>query len=869
MRLLERDTPLAELRRLHEEAGRDGGRLVFVEGEAGIGKTSLLAAFRAVLPAGTTSLIGSCDPLSTPRPLGPFLDVADGLDTSLARLLDGGGTRAQTLRGLLDAVGRRPGLVLCLDDLHWADEATLDALRFLGRRIATTRVLLVGTFRDDEVGPEHPLRAVVGDLATSPAVRRLPLTRLSQASVRELASGSGIDPADLHRQTGGNPFFVTEVLAGAPATVPATVRDAVLARAARLSPVARRTLEAAAIIGPLVDPGLLIRVADPVAADECLAGGLLVVRDDRYAFRHEVARDAILGATDPSVQIRLHTRVLEALEARGAGLVPLAVLAHHADGAGDHAAVLRYAPAAALEAAAANAHREAAAHLDRAVRAAGALPQAERADLLQRYADAQSAIGRDDLAVTAYMEAAGIWRRHEMPLDESRAWCGVAGACIGLGRNTDAEGASRRALDLTAAAPTSPERVGALMTQAYLRMLDRDNEEAIALGREVIDRDPASIDPATRGSALNIIGSARILLDDPDGRDDLLRALGVFEAAGIAWGVRSCYGNLGSAFGEIHRYAEAEAYLEAGLRFADEHDVDASYLGAWQALVHLQRGRWTSAEDVARTVIGRPHVLPIARLMALLALGRLRARRGDGDVWPVLDEALDLAVPTGTLQRIGPVRAARAEAAWLEGDLERSGEEAAAAVDLAIRKGHRWHVGELGWWMARSGRSVSNAVVAAEPWRLQLAGRWREAADAWHGRDCPYEAARAVLDGDDPAAIEAAFHAFDALGAAPAAARAARRLRDLGVRAVPRGRRPSTRRNPAGLTERELEVLALVVAGLQNAAIADRLVLSPRTVDHHVSAVLRKLGVDRRQEAAGAAARLGVDLQDGWSTGPR
>lgn len=868
MALLEREVPLAELVRLHEDARAGAGRLVWVEGEAGIGKTSLLGALRDALPRGGRLLIGACDPLSTPRPLGPIVDVAEALDPTLARLIAAGGSRGDVMPTLLAALRATPGLVLCLDDLHWADEATLDAIRFVGRRIASAPALVIGTYRDDEVGSDHPLRVVVGDLATSPAVSRLPLRALSPASVRELAAGSMLDPDEVHRLTGGNPFFVTEVIAGVPARLPPTVRDAVLARAARLSPAARATLEAAAVIGPVVEPGLLIRVVEPVAADECLDRGLLVARDGRYAFRHEVAREAILAAADPSVRIRLHARILAALEAEPGAGHSLALLAHHADAAGDRDAVLRYAVPAARQAAAVNANREAAAQFARAIRAAGSLSDVERAHLLYEYADAHGVIGRDDLALVGYQEAAEIWQRLGDPGREARALSRVASAFVGLGRNREADVASRRALDLVSTLPLGPERVEVLLNEAWLRMLDRDNGDAIAIGREVLAAGADVVSGRARATALNFVGAARILLDDPGGRDDLLEAIAISEREGIPRGVVVAYGNLGSAFGEMYRFADAAPYLEAGVRYATERDIDGSYQEAWLALVHLHRGQWREAGRLAGELARRAHLPTLTRIMALLALGRLKARRGDADAWTVLDEAVAVAEPTGTLQRIGPVRAARAEAAWLAGDLERAGVEAAAAFDLAHEHRHPWHVGELCWWMTRAGLPAPDTGLAAEPWRHLLAGRWREAAAAWTVRDCPYEAARAALAGDDATAIEAAHRTFDELGAGPAAAIAARRLRELGVRSIPRGRRPTTRANPAGLTARELEVLRLLVAGNTNGDIAARLVVSTRTVDHHVSAVLGKLGIERRGDAAAAADRLGIELQDGQPGAP-
>ena len=872
MRLLERDAALATLERLRAEATSDGGRLVFVEGEAGVGKTSLLAAFRASLPDGVRTLIGSCDPLSTPRPLGPFVDIAGDLDPTFARALREGAPRAEILAALLMALRAHGNkVVVLLEDLHWADEATLDALRFVGRRIESTSALVVGTYRDDEVGRQHPLRVVVGDLATSPAVRRLPLEALSVASVRELARDTAFDPVQLHGLTAGNPFYVSEVIAGAPARIPATVRDAVLARAARLSPAARRTLEAAAVIGPTVDPALLARVEDGATAEECLALGLLQSSGRGYTFRHEVAREAILDATDPGTRRGLNARVLAALETGPEEDRAPARLAHHADEAADRAAVLRYAPEAARQAAHAGAHREAAAQYARAVRHADTLPDAERAALLMASAQEHALLARYDPAISAASDAIAIWQELGDSRQEAAALTWLAKSYVSAGRNPEAEAASRLAIEVAEDLPGGAEKVEAINTRAYLRMLDRDNVEAVELGRKAIEMGRG--DPRATASvvqAWNTVGAARILLGDDGGRTDLETSLRMAQENGLDRLVGSYYSMITSALGEAYRFADAEPHFEAGIRYASERDLDSSrlYIEAWQALSLVHLGRWSEAGAIASSVLARQDNSTISRIMALLAVGRLRARRGDPDAWAALDEALALSEPTGTLQRLGPVRAARAEAAWLEGDAERSGAEAAAAFDLAARHAHPWHVGELAWWQLKAGMPVADTTAAAEPWRLQLAGRWREAAAAWQALDCPYEAARALLDSDDPSAVEEAHGIFDRLGARPAAALAARRLRELGVRSIPRGRRPATRANPAGLTARELEVLRLVADGLPNHEIAGRLFLSPRTVDHHVSAVLGKLGVGRRSDVAAAAARVGIATQNGQSDGP-
>jgi DNA-binding CsgD family transcriptional regulator len=259
--------------------------------------------------------------------------------------------------------------------------------------------------------------------------------------------------------------------------------------------------------------------------------------------------------------------------------------------------------------------------------------------------------------------------------------------------------------------------------------------------------------------------------------------------------------------------------------------------------------------------VNHPGAAAISRIMALVALGRLRTRRGDPGAMAALDEALDLAEKTQTLQRLGPVRAARAEAAWLEDDIPRVLAEARAAWGLAHHRRHPWHTGELGFWRWRAGERVRLPACAARPFARQVGGDWRRAAAAWERLGCPYEQARALADGDAPAQL-AALAIFDRLGARPELEGVRQRLRAGGVRHVPRGRRLSTRGNPGGLTAREAEIAALLARALTNARIGARLHISPKTVDHHVSAILAKLGVASREEAGRLAVTLGLTRED-------
>jgi DNA-binding CsgD family transcriptional regulator len=300
--------------------------------------------------------------------------------------------------------------------------------------------------------------------------------------------------------------------------------------------------------------------------------------------------------------------------------------------------------------------------------------------------------------------------------------------------------------------------------------------------------------------------------------------------------------------------------VRAGVEYCSTRDFDVwrYYLLSWESNQLLAEGRWSEAAQTALICLGDEN--PFARIHALVTLGLVRARRGDPGVWEPLDEAVALAEPRHELQWIAAVAIARAEAAWLEGRKQDAIKETELAYEFA-KELNTWWVAGLGYWRWRSGLDEPVPSVGEETYRLEMAGDWAAASECWAAGGCVYSTAFSLMDADEDAPLQRGLRELQALGAKPAAAIFARRLRARGALNVPRGQRAATRANPANLTPRELEVVVLLADGLRNSEIAERLVVSRKTVDHHVSAILRKLTVKTRGQAGAEAARLGLTVQ--------
>ncbi|HEV2871376.1 MAG TPA: helix-turn-helix transcriptional regulator, partial [Actinomycetota bacterium] len=473
-------------------------------------------------------------------------------------------------------------------------------------------------------------------------------------------------------------------------------------------------------------------------------------------------------------------------------------------------------------------------------------------------------------ALDASERALALWRREG---DREREGALLARRCWflwGDGRSAEALESAAAAVAVLEEAQAGPALAAAHAWLAYIRMLARDIPGAIETGRRAIELAERFGQHEQLARALNAVGSAEWFSDPDQAPLTLGRSLEVAREHGHDQLAAIAMSNLGSGAGEIRRYPLADRWLGEAVAWCAERDLDANlrYVHAWLARCHFEQGRWSEAGTAAASLAGELVTMTPSRIVALTVLGRLRARRGDPDALAPLEEAWELAARTGDLQRTWPVAAGRAELAWLSGQAAAVPGLVAGPFELARRLGHGWAVGELGFWLWRVGEHPGPPAGAARPYRLQMAGDWRAAAEAWRELGCPYEQALALADSPAEPDLLAALDLLERLGARPAADAVAARLRELGVRRLPRRPRPATLANPAGLTARELEVLALLGPGLRNADIARRLHISEKTVDHHVSAVLAKLGVRSRHEATQVAAARGIAPQDGEPTAP-
>ncbi|WP_432947636.1 ATP-binding protein [Kribbella sp. CA-253562] len=849
MTLLERDVHVTSLLQAMRTAADGTGSVALVTGEAGIGKSTVVNAFVDALPVSVRLLQGACDDLLAPPSLGPLREAVAGTGGPLEQAI-----ATNRLQDAINAVGLELGdqaTTLIVEDVHWADDATLDLLRYLVRRIHRYPALIVLTFRDEHVDAQHRLRPLLSTLA-SVTTHRLALEPLTRAAVARLTAGTEWDPAELHHLTGGNPFYVTEALAG-PKSVSASVVDTVLARLRALDAETVAVVEQLSVVPTEMDLTFVTALVDSGigALAEAEARGILVVRNQQLGFRHEIARRAIAQSMTSIQRRALNQRVVQALMTLDDP--PLHSLVHHAFEAGDAEIALRYAPQLARQATNSGAHRQALASIEAVLPHAGRLPPAERAVLYDDYAWELQIASRFTDAIQVGQQVVELRR---LAGDASQ----LAEAQARQARFLSMAGDIGTAKRIVEQAVRTARRLGSPVLeatttayQAVILVQSGDITEALPLLRTVHDQAIAA--DRLRLICLAQLGVARCIRGDNDGLDDVRAAIAAAKRSSEPGTTALCQLILDDLLYRMHRWHELSETIDGTIELTNAQGY-WSFVHSMEihrAALDLRRGNWSGAETTLRQLIESVDHPGLLLAHAYPLLGRLLARRGHPDAGSMLEAAWTRALAGESLMPVVDAGTAYAEWAWLNGRTE-----LVAEVRDTIARGFPAASGplfdELRLYLHRGGapldpRACGDAALF-EPIADGLSGDWKAAAAGWRRTGDRYEEALELASAGMEEPMVEAVRTLDDLGADHVATLVRRELKSLGVHSVRRSTQPrSVKVNPAGLSDRQLEVLMLLTEGLTNREIAERLVVSVRTVDHHVAAILAKLGAANRREA--------------------
>lgn len=849
--LLERDDILGELDLLAGEAAAGKGAVAFVVGEAGIGKTSVLRAAAERIGADLRVLVAACEDLSTAEALTLLRDLTLVDHDALDRANDSG-SRLALFGETLHLLARQPTLLL-IEDLHWADDGSIDFIRYIGRRIADLPLLLVISSRNEDLGARSRLARAANDLPPS-LRRRFELARLSSVAVGKLAAAHGLIGSAIHDVTDGNPLLVAEILA-AGGRRSASIDDLVVGRADRLDEAARAFLNYCSIIPRRVSLDQIVAsgVTDTVI-QACTESALLLTDGDGLAFRHEITRRAIEDALSPLARSLLHRRELDRLDRIGASA---ARRLHHAIGANDRVRIEELAPLAAQQASALGAHREAAsawAALLEASEHPGDPAQCER------YAFELHVTGEIGRAIEWQKRALAIYAAAGDRLRHGDGLRFLSRLHYLNGQRALADKAAQEAIRPLEEFPGTAELALGCANLAHLAMLADDCAEAVRWSEKAIPIAEQLGREDILATVLNNYGTAMQY-------DDLDRSLALLDES-IALGIRTAsqehvaraYTNKSWTLMQACRFEEALAVHREGIDYCRERDLDTwdDYMSGGRALTLLDLGRWDEAEQFARAVVIDRANTHLMRNPAVRALALLRIRRGVDDWQPLIDELRTHMENGREPPRFISMAMIVAEQAWTNGDPP---DQAAAlleeAAGLSKLYGSPWDRGALWAWRRRLGFDGASPDSVASPYSRLAAGDIAGAAAIFRAHTMPFAEA-SILIGGDPDQSAAGLAILDQLGAAATAARARTELIGRGLRRGSRGPRASTRSNDFGLTKREIEVLVAMDKGWTNREIGERLFVSAKTVDHHVSAILGKLNARTRGEAAAVARTTGL-----------
>jgi DNA-binding CsgD family transcriptional regulator len=862
MELIERAGFLTLLKSKFETISGEG-HCVLVSGEAGIGKTSLMRAFCKEQKDECNIYLGTCDALFTPRPLAPLYDIVWQLGSNIQNNSETMADRAGLFAQVLHELGsQREKTLIVFEDVHWADEATLDFIKFLARRITRIHCLFLLTYRDDEVYFCNQLRNVMGQLPPH-SFTRMQLTPLSKQAVETLAEEKGYCGEDVYSISGGNPFYVNEILASYSLGVPDNIKDSILSVYNRLDENKKQTWQLLSVLPTGLDIRYLEQM-DPVyaeAVEPCLQAKIFIIEKGLLRFKHELYRRTIEVSLSPLLRVVLNRRILDMLLESFEENNETERIIHHAKNANEYELVIHHAPRAARQAAALGAHTEAAKLYLTAIE----YYQGNDKDKLLQFYEPYAY----ECYLTSRLKEAIVYQGKALRIYTERNDTEKMGNCMRFlsrvwwfsGNRKQAENYATQAVDVLAGQPSSTAKAMALSNMSQLKMLANKPAECIAWGEKAIAMAKELHDEETLAHALNNVGTTQMrMLPSRQMAVDLIRqSLDIALRNSFHEHVARAYANLASVSVELKDYATAKEALDAGIQYCEEKDLGSwlAYLLSVRARLHFETGDWNEACRIAGHLLKNENQMSPVKIGVLALTAKVKMRRGEAGVLPLLIEAKDKAFDTMELQRIIPALTGFLEYEWLMGKTFLDTEAIDCAIGMIGQMGYIYDSNEFAWWLLKA---RSQTMVVPEPFaghQIHDPASALKAAAIWEKLGCPYEKALALFEGTEEDKGKA-LAAVRAMGANAVYEKLKREMRSSGIRTIPRGIRKTTQANPALLTEREVGVLKLLEQGMQNKEIAVKLFISAKTVDHHISAILFKLDVSSRLKAVQEARQLGI-----------
>lgn len=844
-----------------EESGE--GHCLFLAGEAGIGKTALTKAFYNKIKKRCTFYQGTCDALFTPRPLAPLYDILLQLDSRPPEnnnaTVDSGSLFAQVFQLLKN---QNEISFLVFEDIHWADEATLDFIRFLGRRINQLNCLFILTYRDNEIRLNHPLLQVMGQLNPD-SFTRLQLQPLSKSAVEKMAEEKGYKGEDVYSISGGNPFYVNEILASYSTGVPDNIRDSILSSYNRLDENTKHVWQIISVLPTGFEINYLEKM-EPGYADSihnCLAQKILVPKEGFIYFKHELFRRTIESSLSPLLRIDLNKRILGLFKQSFENKGEIERIVHHAKNASEPEVVVEYAPKAAKQAARLGAHVEASKLYLTAIEYYQGKERGMLLDLYEAYSY--------ECYLTNQIKEAIIYATKSLKLLQEEGECEKSGECLRLlsrlwwfdGNRHKADQYALQSVDVLKDKPNSTAKAMAFSNMSLLKMLSDERQLCIFWGEEAIKIAMELNDSKTLAHALNNVGTVRMRHQST--RDKGLEQLNLSKEIALAnadhENVARYYTNVGINAVKMKEYDFAKPIIEEGIKYCGERNLDSmlSYLIVCKAKLFVDLGNWNEALSIANKLTDKEDLPPVIRIVALAILATIKMRCSHEDVLPLLLEAKEKAYETIEPQRILPVLVALLEYEWITGKKIIETPALEEAIMMVKQTGNIYEDSEFAFWLWKARGQKINLAESYEGYLIDAKQDAKKAAVLWNNLGCPYEEALMLNEGNDADKI-AGLEILYSLGAGVTAEKLKFQMRASGIKGIPRGIRKSTRENPANLTLRELGILRLLGEGMQNKEIAGKLFISPKTVDHHISSILFKLEVNSRTKAVKQAHEMGI-----------